>query len=44
MGVANVCVCVCLPGGGIQKRAAEECFTIQHFENTFVTETKICKA
>ncbi|XP_003970165.2 integral membrane protein 2A [Takifugu rubripes] len=33
-----------LPGGGIQKRSAEECFTIQHFENTFVTETKICKA
>lgn len=33
-----------LPGGGIQKRSAEDCFTIHHFENKFVTETKICKA
>lgn len=32
------------PGGGIQKRSADECFTIQHFENKFVTETRICKA
>ncbi|XP_020773366.1 LOW QUALITY PROTEIN: integral membrane protein 2A [Boleophthalmus pectinirostris] len=30
-------------GGGIVKRAAEECFTISHFENTYVTETRICK-
>ncbi|KAK6299433.1 hypothetical protein J4Q44_G00309430 [Coregonus suidteri] len=33
-----------LTGGGIHKRSVEECFTIRHFENTFVTETKICKA
>ncbi|XP_078480881.1 LOW QUALITY PROTEIN: integral membrane protein 2A-like [Lampetra planeri] len=33
-----------LPGGGIQKRSAEECFTIHHFENKFITETRICKA
>lgn len=33
-----------LPGGGIQKRSADECFTIHHFENKFVTETRICKA
>ncbi|XP_056295964.1 integral membrane protein 2A-like [Pseudoliparis swirei] len=33
-----------LPGGGIRKRSAEECFTIRHFENKFVTETRICKA
>ncbi|XP_061783799.1 integral membrane protein 2A-like [Nerophis lumbriciformis] len=33
-----------LPGGGIHKRSAEECFTIHHFENKFVTETQICKA
>ncbi|KAM8909691.1 integral membrane protein 2A-like [Spinachia spinachia] len=33
-----------LPGGGIEKRSAEECFTIHHFENKFVTETRICKA
>ncbi|KAM9835642.1 integral membrane protein 2A-like [Syngnathus typhle] len=33
-----------LPGGGIQKRSAEECFTFHHFENRFVTETRICKA
>ncbi|KAM9849465.1 integral membrane protein 2A-like isoform 1-T2 [Aulostomus maculatus] len=33
-----------LSGGGIQKRSAEECFTIHHFENKFVTETRICKA
>lgn len=33
-----------LPGGGIQKRSVEECFTIHHFENKFVTETRICKA
>ncbi|XP_033488326.1 integral membrane protein 2A-like [Epinephelus fuscoguttatus] len=33
-----------LPGGGIQKRSADNCFTIHHFENKFVTETKICKA
>lgn len=32
-----------LTGGGIQKRAAEDCFTISHFENKFVTETRICK-
>ncbi|XP_008325763.1 integral membrane protein 2A [Cynoglossus semilaevis] len=33
-----------LTGGGIQKRSADnECFTIQHFANKFVTETKICK-
>uniref|UniRef100_A0A8C5I235 Integral membrane protein 2 n=1 Tax=Gouania willdenowi TaxID=441366 RepID=A0A8C5I235_GOUWI len=28
----------------IQKRSAEDCFTIHHFENKFVTETRICKA
>ncbi|XP_037316871.1 integral membrane protein 2A-like [Pungitius pungitius] len=33
-----------LTGGGIEKRSAEECFTIHHFENKFVTETRICKA
>uniref|UniRef100_A0A8C5HZW3 Integral membrane protein 2 n=1 Tax=Gouania willdenowi TaxID=441366 RepID=A0A8C5HZW3_GOUWI len=33
-----------LPGGAIQKRSAEDCFTIHHFENKFVTETRICKA
>ncbi|XP_029917386.1 integral membrane protein 2A-like [Myripristis murdjan] len=33
-----------LPGGGIQKRSAEECFTIHHFENKFVMQTRICKA
>lgn len=33
-----------LPGVGIQKRSAEDCFTINHFENKFVTETRICKA
>ncbi|XP_040029360.1 integral membrane protein 2A [Gasterosteus aculeatus] len=33
-----------LLGGGIEKRSAEECFTIHHFENKFVTETRICKA
>ncbi|TDH07943.1 hypothetical protein EPR50_G00112150 [Perca flavescens] len=33
-----------LPGGGIQKRSADECFTVRHFENKFVTETRICKA
>ncbi|XP_068596392.1 integral membrane protein 2A-like [Brachionichthys hirsutus] len=33
-----------LPGGRIQKRSAEECFTFHHFENTFVTQTRICKA
>ncbi|XP_066571406.1 integral membrane protein 2A isoform X2 [Amia ocellicauda] len=29
---------------GLQKRSVETCFTIHHFENKFVTETKICKA
>ncbi|XP_076878818.1 integral membrane protein 2A-like [Brachyhypopomus gauderio] len=29
---------------GFQKRSVEECFKIRHFENTFVTETKICQA
>ncbi|XP_068180978.1 integral membrane protein 2A-like [Antennarius striatus] len=33
-----------LPGVGIQKRSTEECFTFHHFENTFVTQTRICKA
>ncbi|XP_075959134.1 integral membrane protein 2A-like [Anarhichas minor] len=33
-----------LPGGSIQKRSADDCFTIRHFENNFVTETRICKA
>nr|XP_020451208.1 integral membrane protein 2A-like [Monopterus albus] len=33
-----------LPGGGIQKRSADECFIIHHFENKFVMETHICKA
>ncbi|XP_032383439.1 integral membrane protein 2A [Etheostoma spectabile] len=33
-----------LPGGGIHKRSADDCFTIRHFENKFVTETRICKA
>ncbi|XP_043983463.1 integral membrane protein 2A-like [Gambusia affinis] len=33
-----------LPGGNIQKRSADDCFTIHHFENKFVTETRICKA
>lgn len=33
-----------LPGGNIQKRSADDCFTIRHFENKFVTETRICKA
>ncbi|MEE6496491.1 hypothetical protein FKM82_002385 [Ascaphus truei] len=28
---------------GLQKRSAEECHTIKHFENEFVVETKICK-
>uniref|UniRef100_A0A8C6U0Q8 Integral membrane protein 2 n=1 Tax=Neogobius melanostomus TaxID=47308 RepID=A0A8C6U0Q8_9GOBI len=32
-----------LTGGGIVKRSAEDCFTISHFENKFVTETRICK-
>ncbi|KAL0974390.1 hypothetical protein UPYG_G00219830 [Umbra pygmaea] len=29
---------------GIQKRSVEDCFTIRHFENTFITETRICSA
>ncbi|XP_062856457.1 integral membrane protein 2A-like [Trichomycterus rosablanca] len=29
---------------GIQKRSVEDCFKIRHFENKFVTETKICRA
>ncbi|XP_064184405.1 integral membrane protein 2A-like [Anguilla rostrata] len=29
---------------GIQKRSVEDCFSIRHFENTYVTETKICRA
>ncbi|XP_030621493.1 integral membrane protein 2A [Chanos chanos] len=29
---------------GIQKRSVEDCFTIRHFENTYVMETKICQA
>ncbi|XP_036380204.1 integral membrane protein 2A-like [Megalops cyprinoides] len=29
---------------GLQKRSVQDCFTIRHFENKFVTETKICKA
>ncbi|KAL4648819.1 integral membrane protein 2A-like isoform X2 [Arapaima gigas] len=29
---------------GIQKRSVGDCFTIRHFENKFVTETRICKA
>uniref|UniRef100_A0A3Q2PKL9 Integral membrane protein 2 n=1 Tax=Fundulus heteroclitus TaxID=8078 RepID=A0A3Q2PKL9_FUNHE len=33
-----------LSGGNIQKRSADDCFTIHHFENKFVTETRICKA
>lgn len=33
-----------LPDDRIQKRSVEECFTIHHFENKFVTETRICKA
>ncbi|XP_054647863.1 integral membrane protein 2A-like [Dunckerocampus dactyliophorus] len=33
-----------LPGAGIHKRSADECFTVHHFENKFVTETRICKA
>ncbi|XP_026213585.1 integral membrane protein 2A [Anabas testudineus] len=33
-----------LPGGGIQKRSADQCSTIHHFENKFVMETRICKA
>ncbi|XP_034037156.1 integral membrane protein 2A-like [Thalassophryne amazonica] len=33
-----------LTGGGIEKRSADDCFTINHFENTFVTETRICMA
>ncbi|KAM9795057.1 integral membrane protein 2A-like [Neosynchiropus ocellatus] len=33
-----------LPGGGINKRSAEDCFTIHHFENKFITETRICHA
>ncbi|XP_015207214.1 integral membrane protein 2A-like [Lepisosteus oculatus] len=28
---------------GLQKRSLEDCFTIRHFENKFVTETRICK-
>ncbi|KAG8448379.1 hypothetical protein GDO86_015462 [Hymenochirus boettgeri] len=28
---------------GIQKRSAENCFTINHFENIFVTGTRICE-
>ncbi|XP_023672177.1 integral membrane protein 2A [Paramormyrops kingsleyae] len=28
----------------IQKRSVEDCFSIRHFENKFVTITKICKA
>uniref|UniRef100_A0A3Q3G9W8 Integral membrane protein 2 n=1 Tax=Kryptolebias marmoratus TaxID=37003 RepID=A0A3Q3G9W8_KRYMA len=30
--------------GNIQKRSVDDCFTIHHFENKFVTETRICKA
>ncbi|KAL6480069.1 hypothetical protein MHYP_G00111020 [Metynnis hypsauchen] len=29
---------------GIQKRSVEKCFKIRHFENKFITETKICRA
>ncbi|TSL89871.1 Integral membrane protein 2A [Bagarius yarrelli] len=29
---------------GLQKRSVEDCHIIRHFENTFVTETKICLA
>ncbi|KAK6473625.1 integral membrane protein 2A-like [Huso huso] len=29
---------------GIQKRSLGNCFKIRHFENKFVTETKICRA
>uniref|UniRef100_H3AMD7 Integral membrane protein 2 n=1 Tax=Latimeria chalumnae TaxID=7897 RepID=H3AMD7_LATCH len=29
---------------GLQKRSAENCFYITHFENTYVVQTKICKA
>ncbi|XP_074820581.1 integral membrane protein 2A isoform X2 [Natator depressus] len=28
---------------GLQKRSAENCHTIRHFENSFVIETKICQ-
>ncbi|XP_062998136.1 integral membrane protein 2A [Elgaria multicarinata webbii] len=28
---------------GLQKRSAEKCHTIRHFENSFVVETKICE-
>uniref|UniRef100_A0A803VXH8 Integral membrane protein 2 n=1 Tax=Ficedula albicollis TaxID=59894 RepID=A0A803VXH8_FICAL len=28
---------------GVQKRAAENCHSIRHFENSFVVETKICQ-
>lgn len=28
---------------GLQKRSVQDCFTINHFENNFVTSTKICK-
>ncbi|XP_061643072.1 integral membrane protein 2A-like [Phyllopteryx taeniolatus] len=33
-----------LPGRFMEKRSTEECFTFHHFENKFVTETRICKA
>ncbi|XP_061690537.1 integral membrane protein 2A-like [Syngnathoides biaculeatus] len=33
-----------LPGRSMEKRSAEECYTFHHFENKFVTETRICKA
>ncbi|KPP76898.1 integral membrane protein 2A-like [Scleropages formosus] len=29
---------------GVRKRSVENCTTVRHFENKFVTETKICKA
>lgn len=29
---------------GLQKRSVEDCHIIRHFENKFVTETKICQA
>jgi len=28
---------------GLQKRSAEKCHIIRHFENVFIVETKICQ-
>lgn len=37
-----LCVLTPFPLSGINKREAEDCHHIRHFENTFVVETVIC--